>query len=81
MGHGAGGLARRTDGGAAGGLVRARAPGTARTVSSPAFIWWRWRLGVALISAQRGVDLTHLLFGSVLAVDNTALLAMAGAAS
>jgi zinc/manganese transport system permease protein len=37
--------------------------------------------GVALVSAQRGVDLTHLLFGSVLAVDNAALLAMAGAAS
>jgi zinc/manganese transport system permease protein len=37
--------------------------------------------GVALVSAQRGVDLTHLLFGSVLAVDNEALLAMAGAAT
>ncbi len=37
--------------------------------------------GVALVSSQRGVDLTHLLFGSVLAVDNTALLAMAGAAT
>jgi len=37
--------------------------------------------GVALVSAQRGIDLTHLLFGSVLAVDNTALLAMAGAAT
>ena len=37
--------------------------------------------GVALISAQRGVGLTHLLFGSVLAVDNMALLAMAGAAT
>lgn len=37
--------------------------------------------GVAMISAQHGVDLTHLLFGSVLAVDNTALLAMAGAAT
>jgi zinc/manganese transport system permease protein len=37
--------------------------------------------GVALISTQHGVDLTHLLFGSVLAVDNTALLAMAGAAT
>jgi zinc/manganese transport system permease protein len=37
--------------------------------------------GVALVSAQRGVDLTHLLFGSVLAVDNAALLAMAGVAS
>ena len=37
--------------------------------------------GVALVSAQRGVDLTHLLFGSVLAVDDPALLAMAGAAS
>jgi len=37
--------------------------------------------GVAMVSAQRGVDLTHLLFGSVLAVDDTALLAMAGAAT
>ena len=35
-------------------------------------------LGVALISAQRGIDLTHVLFGSVLAVDDTALFAMAG---
>ena len=38
-------------------------------------------LGVALISAQRGVDLTHLLFGSVLAVDDTALISMAGVAT
>jgi zinc/manganese transport system permease protein len=37
--------------------------------------------GVAMISLQRGLDLTHLLFGSVLAVDDAALLAMAGAAS
>jgi len=37
--------------------------------------------GVALVSAQRGIDLTHLLFGSVLAVDDIALLAMAGAAT
>jgi zinc/manganese transport system permease protein len=37
--------------------------------------------GVALVSAQRGIDLTHLLFGSVLAVDNTALFGMAGVAS
>ncbi len=37
--------------------------------------------GVAMVSAQRGVDLTHLLFGSVLAVDDSALLAMAGAAT
>jgi zinc/manganese transport system permease protein len=35
-------------------------------------------LGVAIISAQRGADLTHLLFGSVLAVDTPTLLAMAG---
>jgi zinc/manganese transport system permease protein len=35
-------------------------------------------LGVALISAQRGIDLTHVLFGSVLAVDDPALFAMAG---
>jgi zinc/manganese transport system permease protein len=38
-------------------------------------------LGVALLSARRGVDLTHLLFGSVLGVDDTALYLMAGAAS
>ncbi len=38
-------------------------------------------LGVALISAQRGIDLTHVLFGSVLAVDDMALFAMAGVAS
>jgi zinc/manganese transport system permease protein len=37
--------------------------------------------GVALVSMQRGVDLTHLLFGSVLAVDDAALFGMAGAAS
>ncbi len=35
-------------------------------------------LGVALISAQRGIDLTHILFGSVLAVDDPALYAIAG---
>jgi zinc/manganese transport system permease protein len=38
-------------------------------------------LGVAIVSAQHSIDLTHLLFGSVLAVDNMALLAMAGAAT
>jgi zinc/manganese transport system permease protein len=38
-------------------------------------------LGVAIVSVRRGVDLTHLLFGSVLAVDNLALLLMAGAAT
>ncbi|MBN8872898.1 MAG: metal ABC transporter permease [Rhodospirillales bacterium] len=38
-------------------------------------------LGVVLVSAQRGIDLTHLLFGSVLAVDDTALFAMAGVAT
>lgn len=37
--------------------------------------------GVALISTQRGLDLNHLLFGSVLAVDDGALLGMAGVAS
>jgi zinc/manganese transport system permease protein len=37
--------------------------------------------GVAMVSMQRGVDLTHLLFGSVLAVDDTALFCMAGVAS
>ncbi len=38
-------------------------------------------LGVAIVSVEHSIDLTHLLFGSVLAVDNTALLAMAGAAT
>lgn len=38
-------------------------------------------LGVAIISATRGVDLAHLLFGSVMAVDDAALLLMAAAAS
>lgn len=37
--------------------------------------------GVALISAQHGIDLTHLLFGNVLAVDDAALFGMAGVAS
>ena len=37
--------------------------------------------GVALLSAQRGIDLTHLLFGNVLAVDTQALLGMAGVAT
>jgi len=37
--------------------------------------------GIAIVSAQRGVDLTHLLFGSVLGVDDTALFLMAGAAT
>ena len=38
-------------------------------------------LGVAIVSATRGVDLAHLLFGSVMAVDDSALLLMAGAAT
>lgn len=37
--------------------------------------------GVALISAQHSIDLTHLLFGSVLAVDDGALFGMAGVAT
>ena len=38
-------------------------------------------IGVVIVSAQRGVDLTHLLFGNVLAVDDVALFAMAGVAT
>lgn len=38
-------------------------------------------LGVAIVSRTRGVDLTHLLFGSVLAVTDAALLLMACVAS
>ena len=37
--------------------------------------------GVALISTQHTIDLTHLLFGNVLAVDDTALVGMAGVSS
>lgn len=38
-------------------------------------------LGVTLVSRSGGVDLTHLLFGNVLAVDDAALLLMAGVAT
>jgi zinc/manganese transport system permease protein len=38
-------------------------------------------LGVAIISRTQGVDLAHLLFGSVLAVTDEALFLMAGVAS
>ncbi len=38
-------------------------------------------IGVIIVSAQRGIDLTHLLFGNVLAVDDAALFAMAGVAT
>jgi zinc/manganese transport system permease protein len=37
--------------------------------------------GVALISAQHSIDLTHILFGNVLAVDDPALFGMAGVAT
>jgi zinc/manganese transport system permease protein len=37
--------------------------------------------GVAIAARQRGLDLTHLLFGSVLAVDNPALILMAAISS
>jgi zinc/manganese transport system permease protein len=37
--------------------------------------------GVALISAQHSLDLAHILFGNVLAVDDVALLGMAGVAT
>jgi zinc/manganese transport system permease protein len=38
-------------------------------------------LGVALVSLHRGADLGHLLFGNVLAVDDAALIGMAGIAT
>jgi len=38
-------------------------------------------LGVVIVSQNRGIDLEHLLFGSVLAVDNAALLLMAAVAT
>ncbi len=37
--------------------------------------------GVAIAARERGIDLTHLLFGSVLAVDNAALVLMASVSS
>lgn len=37
--------------------------------------------GVALISTQHSLDLTHILFGNVLAVDDAALFGMAGVAT
>lgn len=38
-------------------------------------------LGVAIISQGRGIDLTHLLFGSVMGVDTASLFAMATVAT
>jgi len=38
-------------------------------------------LGVAMVSSRNGIDLAHLLFGSVLGVDDPALLLMAVSAS
>ncbi|HEY2133112.1 MAG TPA: metal ABC transporter permease [Acetobacteraceae bacterium] len=38
-------------------------------------------VGVALISAQHSIDLPHILFGNVLAVDDAALFGMAGVAT
>jgi zinc/manganese transport system permease protein len=38
-------------------------------------------VGVALISTQHSLDLTHILFGNVLAVDDAALFGMAGVAT
>ena len=38
-------------------------------------------LGVVIVSQNRGIDLEHLLFGSVLAVDDQALYLMAGVAT
>lgn len=38
-------------------------------------------LGIAIVSATSGLDMQHLLFGSVLAVDDPALFLMAGSAS
>jgi zinc/manganese transport system permease protein len=37
--------------------------------------------GVAIVSATHGIDLAHLLFGSVMAVDDAALRLMAGTAT
>ena len=57
------------------------APAAARTANSPACILLALAAGVALISAQRSLDLTHMLFGNVLAVDDPALFGMAGVAT
>ena len=63
----------------AGGLARATG---AREDSQLAAVYLvALALGVAIISQSHGVDLQHLLFGSVLAVDDGALLLMAGVAT
>ena len=63
----------------AGGLARATG---AREDSQLAAVYLvALALGVAIVSQSHGVDLQHLLFGSVLAVDDGALLLMAGVAT
>ncbi len=63
----------------AGGLARATG---AREDSQMAAVYLvALALGVAIVSQSHGIDLQHLLFGSVLAVDDGALLLMAGVAT
>lgn len=61
--------------------VLARATGGREDAQLAATYLVALALGVALVSQMRGIDLQHLLFGSVLAVDDTALLLMAGVAT
>jgi zinc/manganese transport system permease protein len=61
--------------------VLARATGGREDSQLAALYLLALATGVAIISATRGIDLAHLLFGSVLAVDRASLVLMAGAAS
>jgi zinc/manganese transport system permease protein len=68
-------------GGIAAGLAVARRTGGREDSQVAGMYLLALAAGVALISAQHGIDLTHLLFGNVLAVDDSALFGMAGAAT
>lgn len=59
----------------------ARAPGGREDSQFAAASLVALAAGVAIISRSRGIDLAHVLFGSVLAVDDSALLLMCGVAT
>ena len=77
-GHGVGRGARRA--GVALARVGSRFTPQKEDASSPGCSWCRWPRG-PLVTAYGGVDLAHLLFGSILAVDDTSLILMAAAAT
>ncbi len=62
------------------GWVSRRTP-LKRTPALPDFIWDRWRWASPVSLRGSSVDLLHLLFGSILAVDRDAALFVSGVAS